>query len=67
MISRINCFGENGEDEIRCCSTGVRLCQSCQHPRALVSHGFGETRVQNSSKTLVSKKAVALTTLASFI
>jgi hypothetical protein len=33
----------------------------------MVSHGFGETRVQNSSKTLVSKKAVALTTLASFI
>ena len=31
------------------------------------AHGFGETRVQNSSKTLVSKKAVALTTLPSFI
>jgi len=33
----------------------------------LASHGLGETRVQNSSKTLVSKKAIALTTFASFI
>jgi hypothetical protein len=48
-------------------STGHRQRSPKFRSTDVVSHGFGETRVQNSSKTLVSKKAVALTTLASFI
>ena len=43
---------------------GVRLLSELL---TSLCHAFGETRVQNSSKTLVSKKAVAFTTLASFI
>ena len=37
------------------------------HDEPLTFQDFGDTRAQNSSKSLVSKKAIALMTFASFI